>query len=101
MGLFGTAGYQTVVGGRDRHPPKAQLIAQRGSELLGISEVFPDGLDLALCDERAAQAEPKVDCTLARLTRLGQMRQGRQRLLEVGLGFAMRRPVQCARASLR
>ena len=87
--------------GRDRHPRKAQLIAERGSQLLGIGEVLPDGLDLAQRDERAAQAEPKVDRTLARLARLGQVRQRRQRLLEVGLGFAVRRPVQRARAGLR
>ena len=101
MGLFRIAGDQTVVGGRDRHSRKAQLVAERGSQLLGIGEVLADGLDLALGDERAAQTEAKVDRTLARLARLGQMRQRRQRLFEVGLGFAVRRPVQRACASLR
>ena len=69
--------------------PRGSALGEQAYLGLAPGEVGPG--EVARRPERRAQGEPEVDGLLACVARLRQMREGRQRLLEVPHGLAVGR----------
>ena len=67
-------------------------VVERRREGLGLVQVGQDTLIVARGRQRGAHGESEIDGLLARVTRLRQMREGTERLLEVRDGLAVSRP---------
>jgi hypothetical protein len=72
---------------RDLSEPTRVIEGRR--EGFGLAQQCQDTAKVARWHERIAQGEPQIDGLLARVTRLWQMREGTERLLEVSYGLAV------------
>ena len=75
----------------DRHVSNPPLIGQRPGQSFGFAKIRNDPRELAEGEERCAKVEAEVDRLLQRLPGLGQVLEGRERLLEAGDRLAVGR----------
>src|SRR5262245_19688530 len=78
-----------IVAQKERDPSEATRVIEGRREGLSIAQQCQDTPHVARWTERIAQGKPKIDGLLTRVTRLWQMREGTERLLEVSHGLAV------------
>jgi hypothetical protein len=93
-GLVIRAHLVAMVGQKEQDPSQPARVVERLGEGLGLAQSRQDTPHIARRRERRARVEPQIDGLLARGTRLWQMRQGAERLLEIRYGLAVCRPRQ-------
>ena len=71
-----------VVAHIDGHLAESPLIVERPGQAFGFAETAEDPLEFSERKECSSKIEAKIDGPLQRLAGLGQMPEGRQRLLE-------------------
>ena len=84
----------------DGHLPEPPLIVERPRQAFGFAETAEDPLEFSERKECSSQVEAKIDGLLQRLAGLGQMPEGRQRLLEAAHRLPVGRSRQCLGAGL-
>jgi hypothetical protein len=87
----------TEIGGQ---LPEPSWIVERSRQTFGFAKTGDDPLPVAERKKCAPQLEVEIDHLLERLARLGQLPQGRQRLLEETDGLTVGRSRQGLGASL-
>jgi hypothetical protein len=76
---------------KDRGLSQPTRVVEDRREILGLTQSREDTPRVAGRKERRPQGEPEIDGLLAGVTRLWQMRQGIERLLEIPHGLTVRR----------
>ena len=89
-----------VVAHVDGQLAESPLIVERPRQALGFAETAEDPLEFSERKECGSQVEAKIDGLLQPLAGLGQMPQGRQRLLEARDRLPVGRSRQCLGAGL-
>src|SRR5262245_40061036 len=83
-----------------RDPGQPPRVVEGGREGLGLLQVIEETLPVTRQLERRTQGQPEVDGLLACVTRLWQMWEGTERLLEAPHSLTMRRTLKGASPSL-